>query len=48
MSDPAHLNAYADILLVCELCAREAVANHEALLQQIVTGDTPPPATQTG
>ena len=35
MSDPVHLNAYADILPVCELCAREAVANHEALLQQL-------------
>jgi hypothetical protein len=46
MSDPAHLNAYTDILLACELCAREAIANHEALLQQITAGGALPPVSQ--
>jgi hypothetical protein len=35
MSDPTHMVSYANILLVCELCTREMITNHEGLLQQI-------------
>jgi hypothetical protein len=35
MSDPEHTDAYAALMLICELCVRRAIANHELLLNQI-------------
>jgi hypothetical protein len=36
MSGPDHLNSYAGVILVSELCVCAAIAAHEALLQQVL------------
>jgi hypothetical protein len=35
MSDPEHINEYASLILVSELCVRLAIADHESLLNQL-------------
>ena len=35
MSDPSQAEEYASVILVCELCVRVVIANHEALLNAL-------------
>jgi hypothetical protein len=35
MSSPDHADEYANVILVCELCVRLAITNHESLLNEL-------------
>lgn len=37
MSDPEHLDQYANIMLICELCVRIVIARHESDLRQVAS-----------
>ena len=37
MSDPDHMEQYAHIMLICELCVRTVMARHEADLRQLAS-----------
>ena len=35
VSDPEHIDNYAGVILICELCVRLSIADHEAMLQKV-------------